>query len=73
MRWNSSTKIKAEKGPWLVMLDYHTEGFHIEQFDTLEEAVKEVMSGRWGTESAIAYLPDVDFSADLKAVAKFKG
>lgn len=68
-KWNSTTKIKADGRPWLILVDYHTEGFAVYQFASLQEAMKSVMRGTYGTESAIAYLPEIDLDANFKAFA----
>ena len=70
MKFNSTEKIKNDGGNWLVLVDHGYEGFSVTQFATLEQAVTAVMGGHsCGSDATIAYLPDVEMTAGLRAIA----
>ena len=71
MKLNQIKSIDSSKGPWLLLVDYGTEGLSVvEQFESAQDAVDEAMRGRWTGPMAVLYLPNVHCEARIPAEAE---
>lgn len=60
MKFNQIKSIDNAKGPYLIVVDYGTEGLHVmAQHESAQDAVDEILSGRWSGPMALLYLPTI--------------